>query len=395
MKSRTPIIGIIFVTMIALMACESATLTPGPVAYNVNPPMVTSAALQPTVEQAQVDMYLDAVRAERMQLEARSTLEALSAYQTATAQAVHATATQQAWLGTATAEVHQTTATAVAWQATTDALYAQGTATAQAAAQNATGTAAAQSAQATATVQVAQATATIEAVLFQQRATETAVAWASQATATGVAWVAQATATAEVVNSMATIQAASAESARLATERERITHPVLAYGPWVLLGMVSVLLLWIGYRFSKVMEMRARVMKMGPHEREIILLDDKVLQPNRGHYPVLDYVQPVAASLEDQRMTTARAQAVELMRASHTPVTTKESLPQGSRSSRAPRLSPSEAVRRTMHADQQTGAPGLHDVRMLRRLDQAEKAGYIPPSLVDALTEDWERLKDG
>jgi hypothetical protein len=196
---------------------------------------------------------------------------------------------------------------------TVEAAQVQATATAGAQAAIATATAIVEARQATATALAVQTTATAEAVMFQQRAT-----------ATGAAWAFQATSTAEAARTLATVQAASAAKAYMAAERERITHPVRAYGPWILLGLFSMVTVVGVFRLFRVAEIRARVVKMGPHEREIVLLNGKVLQPTRGHLPILDYnrpehTQPEMVSDEEQRDTTARAQTVELMRAAHAP----------------------------------------------------------------------------
>jgi hypothetical protein len=304
------------VTLITMACAETVTVTPA--SYAVSRPPVTSTMLQPTVEQAQVNAYLAGLDSE---------LKAMAWYKlaTATAQVAHATATQRAADATATADIAYATATAIAWQTTVQAAQVQATATAgaqaayatataQAAIDHATATAIVEARQATATSVAAQATATADAVMFQQRAT-----------ATGAAWAFQATGTAETARTMATVQAATAAKAHMAAERERITHPVRAYGPWILLGLFGGVVVVGLVRLFRVAEIRARVVKMGPHEREIVLLNGKVLQPTRGHLPILDYdrpsrTQPGAVSDDEQRDTTARAQTVELMRAAHPPV---------------------------------------------------------------------------
>ncbi len=314
--TRAVIFGVLaFVTLITMACAETVTVTPA--SYAVSRPPVTSAMLQPTVEQAQVNAYLAGLDSE---------LKAMAWYKlaTATAQVAHATATQRAADATATADIAYATATAMAWRTTVQAAQVQATATAgaqaayatataQAAIDQATATAIVEARQATATALAVQATTTADAVMFQQRAT-----------ATGAAWAVQATGTAETAHTVATVQAASAAKAHMAAERERITHPVRAYGPWILLGLFGIVTVVGLVRLFRVAEIRARVVKMGPHEREIVLLNGKVLQPTRGHLPILDYdrpshTQPETVSDEEQRNTTARAQTVELMRAAHPP----------------------------------------------------------------------------
>ncbi len=333
--TRAGVFGVMAIVTLITMACaETVTVTPG--AQAVARPAVTSTMLRPTVEQADVDIYLAALQIEEQQRQSNYQLSLLRNLMTATAQVVQATATQRAADATATADIAHATATAMAWQTTVEAAQVQATATAgaqaayatataQAAVDYATATAIVEARQATATTMAMQATATASAVMFQQ-----------QATATGAAWAVQATGTAETARTVATVQAANASKAYMAAERERITHPVRAYGPWILLGLFGMVTVVGVYRLFRVAEIRARVVKMGPHEREIVLLNGKVLQPTRGHLPILDYnrpehTQPEAVSDEAQRDTTARSQTVELMRAAHAPASNGDGVGRGLR----------------------------------------------------------------
>jgi hypothetical protein len=320
---RAGVFGVMAIVTLITMACaETVTVTPGVQA--VARPPVTSTMLQPTVEKADVDIYLAALQIEEEQRRSNYQLSLLRNLMTATAQVVQATATQRAADATATADIAHATATAMAWQTTVEAAQVQATATAgaQAAYATATAQAAIDYATATAIVEARQATGT--AVAVQATATAAAVMFQQQATATGAAWAVQATGTAETARTVATVQAANASKAYMAAERARITHPVRAYGPWILLGLFGMVTVVGVYRLFRVAEIRARVVKMGPHEREIVLLNGKILQPTRGHLPILDYnqpkhTQPEAVSDEAQRDTTARSQTVELMRAAHAP----------------------------------------------------------------------------
>ncbi len=323
---RAAVFGIVALLMLISMACaETVTVTPG--SYAVQRPPVTSTMLQPTVEQAEVNAYLAGLDSE---------LKAMAWYKlaTATAQVAQATSTQRAADATATADIAHATATARAWQTTVEAAQVQATATAGAQAAIATATAQAAIDQATATAIVEARQATVTALAVQTTATAEAVIFQQRATATGAAWAFQATGTAETARTMATVQAASAAKAYMAAERERITHPVRAYGPWILLGIFGMVTVVGVFRLFRVAEIRARVVKMGPHEREIVLLNGKVLQPTRGHLPILDYdqperTQPEAVSDKEQRDTTARAQTVELMRAAHPPTSDGEGIGRG------------------------------------------------------------------
>ena len=282
---RTALFAVIacgtLVALLVLSACTE-TYTYSPPA----PPAVTSTVLRPTVEQAQVELYLHGVQAEE-------TLAAVRALQTATAVAGQATATAMAWQATVTAQAAQATATAQAWEAT---------ATAQAA--RATATAHTQAVQATATAQAGWATATADAILWQQAATATRSAWEVQATSTAVAAAA-----------VATAQAARAEQARLEAERARLVYPVRAYGPWVLLFTAFALLIWGGYRFIRAGEVRVRAIPRDERgdARTIVTPRWKIVKPDRMFYPVLDPEAPLLPPPEYQDHTTARDQAVDLV----------------------------------------------------------------------------------
>ena len=277
--------------LLALSACADshAAYSSSPV-----PPAVTSTALRPTVEQAQVELYLYGVQAEE-------TLAAVRALQTATAVAGRATATAMAWQATATTQAAQATATARAWEAT---------ATAQAA--RATATTRAQAVQATATARVGWATATADAILWQQAATATRSAWEVQATSTAVAAAA-----------IATAQAAQAEQARLEAERARLVYPVRAYGPWVVLAVTVILLTWGGYLAFPALAARLRAVPRDRRGDAPVLLLPKpgggivVVDPDRSFGPatVIDteVTQPQLVPPEYQDRTTARDQAVDLV----------------------------------------------------------------------------------
>ena len=80
---------------------------------------------------------------------------------------------------------------------------------------------------------------------------------------------------------------------------------------------------------------------------------------------------PQLRSVGQEERTTARDQAVD--------ATTRPRLGGGHRSQTPALPAPPEAP-----------APGLRSVRVLRRLDQAKTAGFLPPTLVEALATDWE-----
>ncbi|MDW8069397.1 MAG: hypothetical protein RML46_10840 [Anaerolineae bacterium] len=279
--------------LVLAVSCDSTTPSSS---YGPLPPAVTSAALQPTIEQGAVDLYLAGVKAEE-------TLQAVRALETATAVAGRATATAQAQAIIATRAAWEAEATRSAWAATATAAPVQATATAQA-----------QAAAATATATAWSATATTEAIAWSQAATATRSAWEVGATATRTAWEA-----------VATAQAAQAERARLEAERARLTHPVRAYGPWALLLTTSAVILWAGVRFARALEIRARTIPDASGDvRALVVPGPKgglaVVFPQRSLGPVItidsqEVSQPPLAPLEAQERVTSRQQAVEALKA--------------------------------------------------------------------------------
>ncbi len=281
--------------VLALLAASCATPQAAPYGpVGPVPPAVTSTLLRPTVEQGAVDLYLSSIRAQE-------TLEAARALQTATAVAGNATATRMAWDAAATRTAWEAAATATAWAATATAASHQATATAQA--------------------QAAAATAT--ATAWAATATADAVAWSQAATATRSAWEVDATATAVYAAAVATAQAAQAEQARLEAERARLTYPVRAYGPWVLLLTAFGLLVWAGYRMTKAAEARVRAVPRDARGDAPILVLPRpgggvvVMDPDRSFGPATvvdrEVDQPPLAPPEYQAQVVARDQAVDLV----------------------------------------------------------------------------------
>jgi chemotaxis protein histidine kinase CheA len=289
--------------LLALMAC---TETSGA----GSPPAVTSTALRPTVEQAQVDAYVHAVAAEQEREQANATLTAAYAAQTATAvtlqrtataESARATATAQAIQATATtrAQDHQATATARAWEATATADAVHATATAVTAHQ-----------QATATAQAHRATATADAQAAAARATMTAAAW-------------QLTATAETERQRAeaALHAEQVQQAQLETRRQRIVYPVKAYGPWVALLAFVTVLIWGGYRLIRAYEIRLRSVKRDARGDAPVLVFQQgkrivAYDPDRSVGPATifdtDVHQPQLTDPDTQERTTARDQTIDL-----------------------------------------------------------------------------------
>ncbi|RPH61232.1 MAG: hypothetical protein EHM81_04665 [Chloroflexi bacterium] len=111
------------------------------------------------------------------------------------------------------------TATYQVFEVTRDAAYAQGTATAQA-----------QGTQQAIAYQVATGTAQAQATENTVKATQETNRWNLQATA----------------------QAAQAESAKLAADRERMTNGVIAWGPWVGFGIALAAAIFFAQKYLHV-----------------------------------------------------------------------------------------------------------------------------------------------
>ncbi len=181
---------------------------------------------------------------------AQHTLDVAHARLAATAQVIAATATQRAWeahetAAARTAEAHAQ-ATERAWllvQATMEAADAQATSTAQVGNQIGTATALAANGIATASAQAAQVKGTATA---QYLATQDAL---------------QATADANALNAVGTAQAAEAEIATLALERERLMNTVIAIAPWVLGAISFILALALIYNGGMALINRMKVIR--------------------------------------------------------------------------------------------------------------------------------------
>jgi chemotaxis protein histidine kinase CheA len=369
------------------MACESGDYRTD----YTNPPAVTSTALRPTVEAAQVAAYQSGIQAQH-------TVDAVNAMQTATAIAERQTATAEAVRErrTATAEAAHQTATAVAIRATASVEAAHATATQNAADANATATAwqttvEAQQAAATATARAefAQATATTQAV----QATSTAHTAASNATATAEMgyWQIHATATKAAANAIATAQTAQSRQAELAAKREELIYPLKAYGPWALLIVAVILLVYGALRMLKVFEDRKRVVETGTGQ--ILIVDGRqIALPTRQWGPVLDLDERPALTADhhEQDATTRRDQLTSAIRASHPPAGAGGARKSPTRQHQeahqllnAPRALPPQRGFR--------GAPGLRRVVVMRKLDHAIQGDIVPPNLVRAIEQDWEQ----
>ncbi|MDR7427974.1 MAG: hypothetical protein QN160_09970 [Armatimonadota bacterium] len=263
--------GIAGVLLLLTASCGSGSADP----YVPRPPAV-STAYQATVEQGAVELYLSGIKAE-------ATLQRVRALETATAVAARATAIAQAQAVMATRSAWELQATRTAWEAST-----------------------------TATAQARVATATAETA-----------AWIQAATATRAAWEIQATSTAVHASTLATAEAARAEQAHLEAERERLTYPLRAYGPWVMGFTIFALMAWAARRLTRAAENRIRAIPRDPRGDAPILVlpmrggGEVVVDPDRSFGPALEIrggvTQPQLAPPEYQAAVTARDQAVDLI----------------------------------------------------------------------------------
>ncbi len=304
--------------------------------------------------------------------EAQATRDTLSAQ--GTAQTMNVIATQQTMAMVATQQAAQATQVA---QATAQAISVQ--MTTQAVAIQATAEQRAYEATATADALNRQATATTEARNIA--ATATAQYKADVATATHQAWEAKTTSTAESVG--ATSAAYQATATRAAEEREIVLGYGRDYGiPLVLLliaGGLGALAVY-GLREYRRRPVVCSRNILGDAEPMAVPVDgggytfidlDRQPGPALQVLPDGQVTAPLLRSPGQEERTTARDQAVD--------GATRPRLG-GGRKTEAPQLpAPPEAP-----------APGLRSVRILRRLDQAERAGFLPPPLVAALAADWE-----
>lgn len=330
-----------------VVACEdTAAYTTG--AYAV--PVVTSAALQPIVEQAQVDRYLSAIEAE-------DTLRRYHAEQTATAEARKAAE----WQATMTAEARMweitATAAAIQWEATATAAAVNATATAEALARERAWE---------------DATATAVAIRTENDTRMTVTAWQVTQTAAAAEFAAD-----------EALRAEQLERERLATQRERIVYPVRAYGPWLILLCAAGMLIWGAYRFIRVGELRAQAVPRDARGDAplipvrlpgggIVWLD---LDIANGPVTVItgdgEVSQPMLAAPEVQERTKARDQAIDLVH-------------RGLPSQTPRRVTPQQAARlaQTNPAPQLTGPVQIIDPAQVRKWLQEVEPQALSGALI-------------
>jgi len=193
---------------------------------------------------------------------------------TATAEARQATAAQRDWLDAQRQTGVAQTATREVWLATATAASIQSTSTAEA-----TGTMAARTQQALNVLQ----TATVAAVFAGS-----------------------------------TQQAIVAESNRLALEREATMNQVRAAAPWVGMGLLFALLMWLAVVLGWAQAKRAQVIKRDERgDAPILVSGDNIYDPDRNPGPVLisrrvpEIPQLTAEGMQAE--VTRRDQAIDLV----------------------------------------------------------------------------------
>jgi len=370
--------------LLALSGCEQyATYTPS--AWDLTR-LATEYPDGPdklTVQAIAVERYAtsSAIEVEAAQAAANATAVAAEQSANATAQAAQssANATAQVGIVQATQQAAQQKLEQQRQWATQQAANATQCAQATAQAMAMAATAQALSIQATAEQRSYEATATAEA--RNVAATAAAQHKADVATATRQAWEGRTTATAE--SHQATVQVAHATMTRQAEQREAVLGYGRDYGiPAVLLILGAGLLAFIVYA------VRQQARRPVVYPRNVLGDAEPMAVPVQGGgytfvdldrqpgpaltvLPTGQVAAPLLRSAGQEERTTARDQLVD--------ATSRPKLGAGHKG-QSPALP----------APPQAPAPGLRSVRVLRRLDQAGKAGFLPPPLIETLAADWE-----
>jgi hypothetical protein len=267
---RLPLLVLLFLTGSVLAACEDA-------APSSSDPNVSS-------------------------VQAHATLEFVHAVQTSTAQVQFASQWRITVQAAATQDALKSAY--VAAQATSESLRGAVAATQTQQVWNATATAGSN-----------QATATAEANAIFRR-------WAS--TATQAIWNRQATADTANLQALQTAQAAQADMARLAVERQRMINQVQAAAPWVILAIAVPLVVCLIWIWGKTETLRRRAIPRDPRgDAPILILDDggrrNVIDPDLFFGAVVSIPKngipeaPVLMPPELQVQVKARDQAVDLV----------------------------------------------------------------------------------
>jgi hypothetical protein len=352
--------------------------TPTPLSLNLNP------TLQPTAEAIALERYAtqSAIEVGAIEAQARATAEAARVQATLTALAAQREAQRDAATLQAAEATVRAEQTRQAIQATREAQAWAATATAQE-----------RDYRATATRVAWEEAKTHQAVEATQAAEATAGALAFQATATRQAWEGYQTATAESAQATqaaygATQQAYQATVTRQAQQREE----VLAYGRdygiplvlFVVAGGLCGLIVWEIRKLAKrpvVIDRDfrgdAKPLALPVEGGGWMFVDvDRQPGPTITVLPSGAVSAPQLRSAGQEERTTARDQLTDL--------TTRPRLGSGHKGS----AGGTSAV--PLAPPPRPPAPGLRQVAVLRRLDQAAATGMLPPGVVATLQTDWE-----
>ena len=175
-------------------------------------------------------------------VKARATLEFVQALQTSTAQAQ----------------------SSARWQATIQAARTQDAFQATQLAEQATDASSRAAAAAAQTQQAWSATATVNSDLTTATADANALVESFAATVTQAAWFSQAIAETAGLQALQTAQAAQADMARLAAERQRTINQVQAAAPWVILAIIVPFVIYLAWQFGIVEALRRRAIPRDP-----------------------------------------------------------------------------------------------------------------------------------
>lgn len=260
------------------MATQRALITATQQAAQTQEAVRQYTATQQAVDATIVALNLNVLHSEGTLQAAAQTADVYHGYQTATAQYHAAVATAQAQFLAATQTMRAEMKTEVAVQ----------TATQQAWVLNGW----------TATAEAAAATATAQASATQMR-------WTQQAIDR------QATADAAYVMAVATAQAAQAGMAEEALERNHLVRALTALAPFAL-GTVLVLLLIM----ALISWARFRIVQRDANGvAPLIVLDGRVVNPDRSVMPVVDPRQAQLPGAAEQLRVTENEQKVQAVRA--------------------------------------------------------------------------------
>jgi hypothetical protein len=374
--------------LLAGVACDGGS-TSGQSLPRTPPPSPTptlpalNPTLQPTAEAIALERYgtQSAMELAAIEAQARATAEAAQVQATLTALAAQRETQRDA----ATLQAAEATARA---EQTRQAILA----TREAQAWAATATTQERDYRATATRQAWEGAQTQQAVEATRAAEATAGALAFQATATCQAWEGRQTATAESAQATqaaydATQQAYQATATRQAQQREEVLGYGRDYGiPLVLLvvaGGIGALVVYGIRQHAKRPVVIQRDLRGDAPPLALPSPDggwnlvDLDRQP--GHVTRLlpggETAAPQFRSAGQEERTTARDQLVD--------ATTRPRLGASKGNSNHTPMLP-------VTPPPQAPAPGLRSVRVLRRLDQAGTAGFLPGPLLASLQADWE-----